>query len=234
MTPTSTVEWIKQVGEFAAIDVEGLIEDQRFVDAAEAVLATSPDPMRQFMALRDFVFGQVGIGCAIPLSVRRQTVAKAPSLFDVPTWALDGLRTQSNKDLGKLTAMRYYASTKIPEEGTSVRLFSTCHLGDRSRTNMRRSGMIGGRAEPGIITGWRAVTVPDKSESINNIALRIIVNHQCYDDVLARFIVDGAPTLIYVPANASFDVEVDVYRSHEIEPVMLFVVIEGWLRREVE
>ena len=200
--------------------------------------------MRQFMALRDFVFGQVGVGCAIPLSVRRQTVAKAPSPFDVPAWALDELsRPRSAQPTSSvsprdralnLAVMRFYDSVKIPEEGTAgIRLFER-HNGDRSRTNMVRPGMLGGCVVSAVITGWRAVTIPDKSESVNNIGLRIVINSRCHDDVLARFVVDGAPTFIHVPDHSSFTVEVNVYRSYEVEPVMLFVVIEGWARREVE
>ena len=76
-----------------------------------------------------------------------------------------------------------------------------------------------------MITGWRAITVPDK---------QLCVGERVCTETLARIIVDGAPLFVFLPMRQSFGVTVDCYRHPtEIEPVRLYVVLEGWKNRQV-
>jgi hypothetical protein len=223
-----TIEsWVAMVGRASSLRVEPILSRMRtesdLVDALDAVLQTHHSAFDSFVALRDYLVGELLVESSV---VSVPVVDRYPSPWDVPVDLLRGFFRMPLEKGPALKIRQYYDSAML-DAGRPIKMFDNANVGDRVRTNLNVRGQLSYNA-PVLLTSWWILVpeIPGIESVLNKCCIDLRVHHRSESCLNALALRRPRPLLVFLPVGTMIHADISCGSRLPLPP--LFLYLEGW------
>jgi hypothetical protein len=208
-------ELLQFIHDFNRLDTTALIEkvhaDQKFLEAAEAVLLAAVGPWKSVDALRDFAVQNLYGEKPSPESLAERIRPGRVSPFSVPYALLRAMAPNPGQ----------FDPHQLRSLSVAEALQSNGYAGEEQRWDVRAPG-----SEVWLVTTMWARTIPKKSTVTKVRVVDQGSNRILHEGKLWAMIDDPMPCFWWLPPHTPL--EITITRQREEAPIEVLFAIEGW------